>query len=61
MNFIGMIACFLVTIDCLERATGAAGQVIFSEKAVGAWFIGSAFWAAYSIVFGVRMFGRGAA
>lgn len=45
MKFAGSVACFLVSLDCVDKASGAQPQMILSGSALWPWWIVAMFWA----------------
>lgn len=57
MNFGGMLACFLVAMECLERAVGASPQLLFQGHAIWLWWLPTVFWAVLAIRFAFAFVG----
>ncbi len=51
MRLIGLIACWIVALDCVLYATKGQPQHIYADSMIWLWWVAVVFWAVYGLAF----------
>ena len=54
MKWVASVSCFLVGLDCLQKAFGESPQNLFASNALWVWFIPAIGWGCWMVVFALK-------